>query len=130
MEWTQEKLEALYVEVQKKAMTDEAFRKELLADSTKAIEAFAGEKLPEGFKLKVIENDPAYTATMVLPDLLGRELTDEESDVVSGGISFSSLFGKAKSFLGSHEDQIVGAVKGAVSSLSDSKDPHLNRPVK
>ncbi len=40
-----------------------AFRKELLADSTRAIEALAGEKLPEDFKLKVIENDPAYTAT-------------------------------------------------------------------
>ena len=85
MEWTQEKLEALYVEVQKKAMTDEAFRKELLADSTKAIEALAGEKLPEGFKLKVIENDPAYTATMVLPDLVGRELTEEENEAVAGG---------------------------------------------
>ena len=85
MKWTREKLEALYVEVQKKAMTDEAFRKELLADSTKAIEALAGEKLPEGFRLKVIENDPAYTATMVLPDLVGRELTDEEVEAAAGG---------------------------------------------
>ena len=85
MEWTREKLEALYVEVQKKAMTDEAFRKELLADSTKAIEAFAGEKLPEGFKLKVIENDPAYTATMVLPDLVGQELSNDEVETAAGG---------------------------------------------
>ena len=130
MEWTQEKLAELITELQKKATVDEAFRKELLADPEKAIETLTGKKPPEGFRLKVVEHDPAYTATMVLPDLLGRELTDEESDVVSGGISFSSLFGKAKSFLGSHEDQIVGAVKGAVSSLSDSKDPHLNRPVK
>ncbi len=92
MEWTQEKLQALYVEVQKKAMTDEAFRKELLADSSKAIEAFAGEKLPEGFKLKVIENDPDYTATMVLPDLVGRELTDEENEAVAGGSFLDDYF--------------------------------------
>ena len=97
MEWTQEKLQALYVEVQKKAMTDEAFRKELLADSTKAIEALAGEKLPEGFKLKVIENDPAYTATMVLPDLVGRELTDEESEAVAGGTIYA--FGRSNPFI-------------------------------
>ena len=129
MEWTQEKLQALYVEVQKKAMTDEAFRKELLADSTKAIEALTGEKLPEGFKLKVIENDPAYTATMILPDLLGRELTDEEADAISGGFSFSSLFGKAKSFLRDYEDEILAPIKGAVPSWLGGKDSHLNIPV-
>ena len=95
MEWTREKLEALYVEVQKKAMTDEAFRKELLADSTKAIEALAGEKLPEGFRLKVIENDPAYTATMVLPDLVGRELTDEEVEAAAGGVEIEAAAGGA-----------------------------------
>ena len=130
MEWTKQKLEEVCVELQKKAMVDEAFRKELLADSAKAIEMLTGEKPPEGFRLKVIENDPAYTATMVLPDLLGRELTDEESDAISGGISFSGLFSKAKSFLGSHEDEMLGAVKGAVSSWISDKDSHLNKPVK
>ncbi len=130
MEWTKQKLEGVCVELQKKAMVDEAFRKELLADSAKAIEMLTGEKLPEGFRLKVIENDPAYTATMVLPNLLGRELTDEESDAISGGISFSGLFSKAKSFLGSHEDEMFGAVKSAVSSWLSDKDSHLNKPVK
>ena len=98
MEWTKQKLEEVCVELQKKAMVDEAFRKELLADSAKAIEMLTGEKPPEGFRLKVIENDPACTATMVLPDLVGRELTDEEFEAVSGGFSFSGFFQKAKMF--------------------------------
>ena len=91
MEWTKQKLAEVCVELQKKAMVDEAFRKELLADPAKAVETLTGEKPPEGFRLKVIENDPAYTATMVLPDLAGRELTDEEFEAVSGGRGFFSL---------------------------------------
>ena len=92
MEWTQEKLAEVITELQKKAMADEAFREELLADPEKAIETLTGKKPPEGFRLKVVEHDPAYTATMILPALSERELTDEEVDAVSGGGDRISLW--------------------------------------
>lgn len=68
-------------------MTDEEFRKELLADPNGVIERESGGKLPEGFKVNIIESDPAYTATFVLPDMIGDELEDDELDQVAGGIS-------------------------------------------
>lgn len=85
MEWTQDKINELYMEVQKLAVTDEEFRAELLNDSSSAIEKVAGEKLPEGFSVKVIENDPQYAATFVLPPMVSEELGDEELDSVAGG---------------------------------------------
>ena len=85
MEWTQEKLNELYLKIQRKAMTDEEYRKELLEDADAVIERELGEKLPEGMKFQVIESDPAYNATFVLPDMLSEELEDEELDQVAGG---------------------------------------------
>lgn len=87
MSWTQNEMEALYKEMQKKAMLDENFRKELLQDANAALEKLAGKKLPEGCNIKVVENDPAYTATFVLPDLISEELTADEMDGAAGGIS-------------------------------------------
>ncbi len=86
MAWTQEKINQLYMEVQRMAVTDEEFRKELLENTNTAIEKVAGEELPEGFKVKVIENDPAYAATFVLPPMASDELSDDELDAVAGGI--------------------------------------------
>lgn len=87
MSWTQNEMELLYKEMQKKAMLDEKFRKELLNDPNETLEKLAGRKLPEGSNIKVIENDPAYTATFVLPDLISEELTPDEMDGAAGGIS-------------------------------------------
>ena len=84
MSWTQRELEELYKEMQKKAMVDEGFRKELLENADAALEKLAGKKLPEGCKIKVIENDPSYTATFVLPDLISEELTPDEMDSAAG----------------------------------------------
>lgn len=85
MAWTQEQINEIYEKVQRTAMTDEEFRAELLADSTAAIEKIAGQPLPEGFKVKIIENDPQYAATFVLPPMVDDELSDEELDAVAGG---------------------------------------------
>lgn len=87
MKWTQEELNRLYFKLQKQAVTDEEFRKELLDDPNGVIERETGEKLPEGFKIQVVESDPAYSATFVLPDLVGDELEDSELDAVAGGVS-------------------------------------------
>ena len=115
MQWTQQMMEEMYVSVQKKAMTDEAFRRELLADPTKAIEALTGQKLPDGFKLKVIENDPSYTATMVLPDMIGRELTDEEAEAAAGGLSAALIFSVCAVAVGLGPDSGACGVKGCTA---------------
>ncbi len=85
MAWTQNELEELYQKVNKLAAEDADFRKELQADSRAAIEKIAGKELPEGFRLKFIENDPSYNATYVVPDITSGELNLKELQSVSGG---------------------------------------------
>lgn len=65
----QDELKRLLVRMLHKSAISSEFRQELLADTDAALEKLAGKKLPEGFRLKVVEPDPAYTATIVLPDL-------------------------------------------------------------
>ena len=55
------------------------------------------------------------------PELDGVELTDEMLMEVSGGISFSGLFSKAKSFFSDNKDSIIGAVTGAVGGWMGGK---------
>jgi hypothetical protein len=71
-----------------KALKDEAFRKLLIENPSKAIEKEFNIKMPASLKLKVLEED-AKTVFMVLPysppsgsDL---ELTEVELESVSGG---------------------------------------------
>lgn len=85
MVWTQEKINEVYMKVQRMAITDEEYREELLKDPNAAIAKLTGEELPENFKVKVIENDPQYAATFVLPPMVSDELSDEELDKVAGG---------------------------------------------
>ena len=90
-EWNREEMEKLYLKMQKKAMEDEGFRKELLEDANKALEKLAGRPLPEGMRLNVIENDPSYTATMVLADMADEEIQLEDMKKVAGGISYALI---------------------------------------
>ena len=90
--WTQQEMEELMAKMTKKAMTDAAFRKEVLADANKALEKLAGKPLPEGASLKCIERDPNYQTTLVLPDLIDEERLDDESlQKVAGGISVALI---------------------------------------
>ena len=86
MAWTQEKINEIYTEVQRTAMTDEEFRKELLQEPSADIEKIAGEKLSKDFKVNVVESDPAYSATFVLPPLVSEELDEDDLDMVAGGV--------------------------------------------
>lgn len=83
--WTNRELEEVYQEVQKRSMTDREFREKLLKDANKAIEEMIGEPLPEGCRLKAIEQDPNYSATFVLPDFVSNELSPEELNKYAGG---------------------------------------------
>ena len=97
MAWTKEAMEKAYQQVVKKAVTDEAYRKELLADPGKAIEKVSGEKVPADVKIKIVEQDPAYQATFVLPPMVKEDISDAELDAVAGGcgIDFGACGAKA-----------------------------------
>ena len=84
-DWTKEEMEKLYQEVMTRSATDKTFRKELLEDANQAIEKLTGEALPDGSRIKAVEQDPNYSATFVIPDFIGEELSAEELDKVVGG---------------------------------------------
>ncbi len=69
-------------------MKNEAFRKNLLENPKATIEDVTGIKLPEAFKLKVVEENPS-TFYLVLPPKTKPETEDElseaELEMVAGG---------------------------------------------
>ena len=93
MSWNQQEMQEVYAKVQKLATTDEAFRKQLLEDAKAAIEKVSGKELPEGFTVKFIERDPAYSATFLLPDFIGEEVEIDDDDLenVAGGVTHPLL---------------------------------------
>ena len=115
--WTPKELEELLAEMTKKAMTDAEFRKEVLADATKALEKLAGRPLPEGASLKCIEKDPNYQTTFVLPDLIDEErLEDVGLQQVAGGVSFALILSYCAAAVGAGPD--IGAC-GAKACAAD-----------
>jgi hypothetical protein len=88
MSWTQEEMNEVYAKVMQKATADEEFRKELLENPKVAIEKLTGETLPDDYKIKVLENDPNYTATFVLPDVREDDLNIDDLENVAGGAGF------------------------------------------
>lgn len=85
MAWTQEEIESAFTEVRKKAVTDKDFRKLVLADPGKAVKQVTGKDVPASVKIKVLENDPAYHMTFVLPDMVSEEISDNDLEKVAGG---------------------------------------------
>lgn len=112
MAWTQEKINEVYMKVQRMAVTDEEFRQELLQDPDTAIGKIAGEELPEDFRVKVIENDPQYAATFVLPPMVSEELSDADLDAVAGGICLIDGSCAAKACAAEGEASACGAKGG------------------
>lgn len=86
MSWTQEEAEQAFVDARKKAMTDKEFRELVLSNPHEAIEQVTGKAVPEQIKIKVIEADPAYHLTFLLPEMVSDELSDEELESVAGGV--------------------------------------------
>lgn len=97
MAWTNEEINAIYAKARGKAATDAVFRKNLLANPSKTISELAGKKIPENYKIKVIESDPAYQATFVLPDLISDEMSDDDLKKVAGGACAGNICGKETS---------------------------------
>jgi hypothetical protein len=85
-DWTNQEIGAAYQKMRAKAVKDPEFRKRLVADPKKAIEEFTGKALPPSAKVKVIEVDPSYQATFILPPLMkSDEIGDKELESVAGG---------------------------------------------
>ena len=84
--WTQEEVEKAFVDLKKKAMTDKNFRELILKNPNQAIAQVTKKEVPAGVKIKVIESDPAYHMTFVLPQMVSADLSDDELDKVAGGI--------------------------------------------
>lgn len=55
-------------------------------DPAAAVKEVSGKEIPAGFKIKILENDPAYDATFVLPPLVSGNISDRELDEVAAGI--------------------------------------------
>ena len=53
--------------------------------TAEAIERATGRKVPEGYKISVIEADPDYDQTFVIPAMTARELSDDDLEQVAGG---------------------------------------------
>ncbi len=87
MSWTDDEVEKAFVEVRKKAVLDKSFREKVLADPNKAIAEVAGKEIPDAVKIKVVEGDPKFHMTFVLPDMVSEEFTDEALESVVGGLS-------------------------------------------
>jgi hypothetical protein len=88
--WTEEEVEKAFVDVKKKALIDKTFRQTLLADPRKAIQQVTKKEVPAAYKIKIIESDPAYHMTFVLPQMASADLSDVELEKVAGGFSVDS----------------------------------------
>ncbi len=113
--WSNEEVEALRIEISKKAATDENFRKEILANPKGVIEKLAGKKIPEEFSIDVIENKPGVVKTFVLPNLISDSLTKEEMLAVAGGrssVNTNSSVVQVTSGVGSDSMPQIAVVSG------------------
>jgi hypothetical protein len=85
MEWTVEQTQSAINAALRRAATDMEFRKLALSDPAAAVARIAGQPLPEGFRVRVLERE-GYDATIVLQDPVeDGELSDSELEHVAGG---------------------------------------------
>ena len=69
-----------------RAQKDEQFRKQLLDDPKKAVESETGKPVPSGVQIHVMEQSNSHVY-VVLPERSQGELTDEDLEAASGGVS-------------------------------------------
>ena len=68
-----------------RAATDPEFRALALSDGTAAVEEVIGVELPDGLKIRFVENEDAWLTLGLPPARSGDELTDQELEAVAGG---------------------------------------------
>ena len=68
-----------------KAMKDPAFRAKLIADPKAVIEKELGRKLPDGVKVRVLEDSATAVHLVLPPALVQGQLSDAELESAAGG---------------------------------------------
>lgn len=91
MAWTQSKIDETYLRARNLAAKDKEFRSDLLTNPIEAISRLAGEELPDSYSINVIESDPTYSVTFVLPLMLSDGMSDDELEAVAGGSTCGEL---------------------------------------
>jgi hypothetical protein len=72
-----------------RASSDPAFRELAMRDGTAAVEQVIGKPLPDGVKIRFVENDGATFTLGLPPARSGDELSDRELEAVAGGRTVS-----------------------------------------
>lgn len=85
MSWTQEDINECIEQCRQKATVDTAFRALLLSDVGAAVKEATGKDIPESLKIKIIESDPNYNVTFLLPPLVSGNISDDELDSIAAG---------------------------------------------
>jgi hypothetical protein len=76
-------------QVFQRASSDAEFRALALRDGTAAVEQVVGAPLPDGLKIRFVENDGAAITLGLPPARTTDELSDRELEAVAGGRNFT-----------------------------------------
>ena len=85
MAWTQDKINRVYDEIQKRAVCDPDFKEKLLENPNVVIEHVSGESLPADYTFNIIENNQSFVASLALPPVISGTLSDEDLECIAGG---------------------------------------------
>jgi hypothetical protein len=87
MQWNKELIDKVYAQVTEKAAQDPEFAKKLLADPKQAIKEATGYALPDGYDIKVVEENGTYRA---VNPAVGELSDDELGEVAGGGVPYDN----------------------------------------
>ncbi|MFA5879056.1 MAG: hypothetical protein WC860_02670 [Candidatus Margulisiibacteriota bacterium] len=85
MSWNYEEIQDTFSQIRKKVVTDKEFRELFIKDPSAAILKLTGKQVPDDFNIKVIESDPNYHMTFVLPEMVSEKISVDDLASVDGG---------------------------------------------
>ena len=91
MTWNQNTINAAYLKIQNEAATNKEFRTQLLREPNSTIRKIIKDELPTNFNVKIVEHDPSYSATFLLPPMTAGELSINDLENVAGGVLYTEV---------------------------------------
>lgn len=82
--WSRQEANEAAKEIFQKASIDKEFRQLVLDNPNEAVKQATGKEVPAEFQIKILESDPDYDVTLLLPDFRD-DLSDEDLENVAGG---------------------------------------------